>query len=104
MGVDYTARFGIGYEISLPLNLLGKDSEEKQEFFDEILKDSPFSYFSWGDDCYTGDETDQWAIVIKKEPDPKLLPDMLLELRALLKKNSISFKEEKYLVGGVDIW
>ena len=102
MGVDYDANFGLGYEIMFPESWNGKEDYDEWEFLDFLLKDVPYSYIWWGDQCYTGDPN-TYAIVLDETPNRVELSDKLWELEKFLKEKGIDYDSSTYLVGGLEV-
>lgn len=104
MGVDYTANYGIGFQVNVP------DYDELEEMnldLDSYLSDilpSNTSYFEVGQGNYTGEQNDYYVILDDDEINESLL-ERCEELRAkLLSEGLISSDNKVSVVGGLNVW
>lgn len=120
MGVDYTAHYGIGFEVDIPAQgsveaerIKTGDYQETpigvwhdlNDYLDEQLADSDYLVFSVGKGAYTG-AVDPLYVVIAK-PFNEVAKDLRGEQDKLvnyLKSIGVNTKGEFDLHGGLQIW
>lgn len=107
MGVDYSAHYGLGYQVTVP------EFDESHDFYgdergylDEVLKEEYLQYFTVGDDCYTGSNQDSYYVILV---DPfkdgfEKLEEKAIKLKELLILRNLTPTGDFDVVGGLEIW
>lgn len=99
MGVDYTAIFGMGYQVAE--KVLDEDDDFYMDEFLESLCEDKFEYFDTGQGSYTG-ECNQWYVVLKDPLKETLdLTEQKNELLKFLNDNEIDIIGNFGLQGGL---
>ena len=100
MGVDYTAKFGIGYKIS---DKVFEDDNCMDEYLGEICDDR-FDYFETGSSNYGG-EANEWYLCLKYPFNDTLdLTYQKLMLDNFIQENNLEPISEFDIQGGLLIW
>jgi len=108
MGVDYTGHYGLGYQV-VSNKLTDEQIEEYgdfKEYLRELTRETKYQVFSCGDDCYTGDNNDEFYVKLK-EPfkNGNLdLTEKATKLKEFLDLHNIETVGEFDVVGGLEIW
>ncbi len=106
MGVDYTANYGLGVEISTKHKLVGEDEgyEDILLFLDKNLN-GKYEYFEEGAGSYTGEEN--FVYVVLKRGLACGIDKLEAEKEALLKhlkELDVEVLSEFDVVGGLLVW
>ena len=104
MGIDYTANYGIGYEVFVDEDVLESNNfDYGQEFIEDILEGTDYSFFEVGDEGYGDDPNDLYIIISKSTPLDKY-QEKLAELAEFLSGiKGLTFSGGP-LVGGLHVW
>jgi hypothetical protein len=68
MGVDYSAKFGIGYKIKVAKEVVEEEyGGDTYEYLQDIVKKfvDGVTYFETGSEVYGGDEND-WCLIVEE--------------------------------------
>lgn len=100
MGVDYSAKFGIGVRVIIP-----ESEEDRYSYMDNLISDTKYKWFQEGDEDYGGEPNWFYIIIDKPFADGFCeLGNKAEELVNFLKSNNIEFEGQVDLVGGLYIW
>lgn len=104
MGVDYSARFGIGVKV-LDAHFNEEEEESLFEHLYALLEKSEFNLIEVGEGAYTGDENEYFVVL--KNPFENGIDGLRSKCESLflfLNKNSVLFDEKIDVVGGLHVW
>lgn len=107
MGVDYSARFGLGFKVNFKEDIVNEEYgevEDEFEYLQWLAEGTDFRTFEIGEGSYTGEQNDMYVVL--KDPFDKRdgLYTKELELKTFLDKNGICYEGEFDVVGGLHIW
>lgn len=106
MGVDYDARFGIGYDLGQQgERIIGEEPVDIYDFLEEILEGTEFKHIKYGCGNYIGDDN-SYCIVFSEPYDIFDLRPLKEKLDTLLKEKGLFDEIEGNfgLVGGMLMW